>query len=156
AVAVSGAVYVDAGSYGEDIDIAKNLTIEAAGAGAVALESPSAATAMTIEAGCSVSIVGLTIRNSLIGVRVEGGTATISGATIRDNTFGVYVNGGGATISGSLVFANTTGIRFSGGATGSITGNSFDGAASPDNGVDLLLSASAGTLSIGAGNAFDG
>src|SRR5438309_2355980 len=64
AVAAGGAVHVDPGVYSENVTVGKNLSIETAGNGAAALQSQSAGAALTVQSGCSVSIIGLTLRDS--------------------------------------------------------------------------------------------
>ena len=155
AVAIDGFVHIDPGTYLADVDISKDLSIDSIGAGPAILQSQSTA-AITVEPGCTVSLTGLTISNSLIGMRINGGAVTIAGATISGNTIGLSATGGSAAVSGSQIFANTTGIRFAGGATGSISGNGFAGGALPNNSTDLLLAPSAGAVTIDAGNAFAG
>ncbi|MEZ6192668.1 MAG: hypothetical protein R3C45_15445 [Phycisphaerales bacterium] len=47
-------------------------------------------------------------------------------------------------------------MRFINGGGGSVEGNDFDGGAGDDNTTDLLIDASAGTVTIDANNAFAG
>lgn len=155
AVAAGGSVHIDPGTYVADVDVSQNLSIDSIGAAPAILQAQSTA-AVTVESGATVSITGLTISNSLIGIRVNGGAVTIAGATISGNTIGLSATSGSAAVSGSQIYANSTGLRFAGGATGSINGNSFAGGASPNNSTDLLLAASAGSVTIGAGNSFAG
>ena len=73
------------------------------------------------------------------------------------------MDGGSATISGNTIYDNGTGIRFTNGGTGSVSGNAFDDPTSAvepdgdaDNGTDLRLDSSAGTVTIGSNNQFAG
>ncbi|HKD38595.1 MAG TPA: hypothetical protein VKB78_17405, partial [Pirellulales bacterium] len=154
-VAAGGSIHIDPGTYVADVDISKDLSINSVGAGPVNLEAQSTA-AVTVESGCTVSLSGISIRNSPIGVRVNGGMVTISSTTISGNTIGVSAVGGSAVVTESQIFANTTGLRFAGGASGSIAGNSFADGMSPNNETDLQLAPSAGAVTIGGGNAFAG
>ncbi len=92
------------------------------------------------------------------GILVSGSKAT---ATIQNNdasihgfNIGIDVDAGAATITNNHIYDNTTGIRFTSGGNGSVTANNFDGLV--DNGTDLRLDATAGTVAIGAGNIFAG
>lgn len=92
------------------------------------------------------------------GILVSGSKAT---ATIQDNdasihgfNIGIDVDAAAATITNNHIYDNTTGIRFTNGGNGSVSANNFDGLV--DNGTDLRLDATAGTVNIGTGNIFAG
>ena len=64
-----------------------------------------------------------------------------------------------ATISGNHVYGNATGIEFTAGGSGSVGGNDFSGSdvlptPAADNGTDLLIDSTAGSVTVGDGNAF--
>jgi uncharacterized repeat protein (TIGR01451 family) len=105
----------------------------------------------------NVSVSGLTISaSSAAAITVE---AAASGFSLTDDTItasgtGVLVNGGSAAITGNQIYDNGTGISFTGGGSGSVSGNGFSGATA--NGTDLFVDSSAGSVSIGDGNAFAG
>lgn len=111
-------------------------------------------------ASTAVSISGVSITGGDTGILVlqhSGGgavSATISGVTVDDPTVGIDVDGGDATISGSHIFNNGTGIEFIHGGHGSVGTTNFAGATS--NVTDLLIDSTAGSVSIGDGNAFAG
>ncbi|MDB5336673.1 MAG: hypothetical protein JWN70_2292 [Planctomycetaceae bacterium] len=92
------------------------------------------------------------------GILVSGSQATAiiqnNDASIHGFNIGIDVDGGAATITNNHIYDNTTGIRFTNGGNGSVTANNFDGLV--DNGTDLRLDATAGTVAIGAGNIFAG
>ncbi len=103
----------------------------------------------------SANISDTTIADPTTGIDINGGSASISGSTIDNNGTGILVRGGGsATISGDNIYNNGTGIEFTGGGSGSVGSTDFSGAT--DNGVDLLIDTSAGTVGIGDGNSFAG
>src|SRR5262249_47381396 len=58
--------------------------------------------------------------------------------------------------SNNNAYDNTVGIRFGTNGTGSVTGNDFNGGAYPRNSTDLRIANDAGSVTIGAGNAFAG
>ncbi|MFO0789325.1 MAG: right-handed parallel beta-helix repeat-containing protein [Pirellulales bacterium] len=101
------------------------------------------------------------IYNTGTAVHVTGplANAAITGNdnSIHNNVVGIDVDGGTATITGNHFFANTTAIWFhNGGGTGmgSVASNIFDGGMSADNATDLLIQ-NAG-VAIGANNMFAG
>ena len=112
-----------------------------------------------------ITINGVDISAQQVGVYVEAyrsnpGTpvsAVIKNSTITTNTtagIGVEVTGSTAiaTLSNDIVNTNATGIEFTNGGSGSVAGNNFGG--TTDNGTDLLIAATAGTVSIGDANQF--
>jgi hypothetical protein len=116
-------------------------------------------TAVSVAAGSSATVDGSTDENAITGFGsgiLAAGTVSVSGndASIHGNVVGIDVTGT-ATITGNHLYDNGTAIRFRDGGTGSLSGNNFDGPAD-DNDVDLLLAASAGTVTIGSNNAFAG
>ena len=71
---------------------------------------------------------------------IENNNSSISGFDI-----GIDVTGGSATISANHIYDNTTaGIRFTGGGVGTVDDNDFEGDPDPDNGTDILYTATAG------------
>ncbi len=101
------------------------------------------------------------ISGGTTGILVSGAkaSATIIGndGSIYGNTVGIDVNGGTATITNNHIYNNTTGIIFENGGTtgaGSVAGNDFTGATA--NVTDLYIASTAGSVTIGDGNKFDG
>ncbi len=92
------------------------------------------------------------------GIKVSGTDASAdilsNDASIHGNLVGVDVDGGNATVTSNHIYDNATGIRFANGGTGSVTSNTFSG--TTDNGTDLFIASDAGTVTIGANNAFAG
>ncbi len=110
------------------------------------------------------SLTSNTIYSNTTGVKVSGGSPTLTSNTIYGNTTGVLVNGGSSTLVTNHIYDNTTGISFTSGGSGAVStgtgnGNNFDfGSSTPatENSTDLLIGATAGTVTIGDGNAFAG
>ncbi|MFO0949791.1 MAG: right-handed parallel beta-helix repeat-containing protein [Isosphaeraceae bacterium] len=138
--------------------------------------TPKSGTGIYVEApsntiGTTIGGVGAgvsnTISNFATGILVAG-KATIAGntTTISGNAIGIDVNGAGATanINNNVINNNNTGIRFinggttgSGAGTGPVASINFNGAsAATNNGVDLNIAGTAGTVAIGASNQFAG
>ena len=116
-------------------------------------------TGIEVDAGSAATIDGSVDENAISGFHIgilDHGSAIITGnsASIHDNTIGIDVDGGAATITGNHIFNNSTGVRFANSGNGSVSGNDFDGGSDPDNSTDLLIGATAGTVTIGDGNAF--
>src|SRR4029079_10949829 len=82
-------------------------------------------------------------------VTIDGNDNSITG-----NAIGIDVNAGSATINNNHIYDNTVGIRLINGGTASVTSNNFVGG--PDNGTDLQLDSTAGSLTTLTGNAFAG
>jgi SdrD B-like domain/FG-GAP-like repeat/Right handed beta helix region len=118
-------------------------------------------TGVQVTAGSIATIDDSTNDNDIVGfatgIRVQG-SATITGNdnSIHGNAIGIAVNGGSATISNDHIYNNSTGVRVTSGGAASISGNNFDGGPGPDNGTDLLITASAGAVTFGPGNSFAG
>ena len=113
--------------------------------------SPGTPVSLTISGGTAVTggPTGILVGGTHASAVITGNTGSIYG-----NSIGIDVNGGSATISGNHIYGNTTGIKFENGGTGSVSGNDFTG--STANGTDLLIASSAGSVTIGDGNAFAG
>ncbi|HEX6962661.1 MAG TPA: right-handed parallel beta-helix repeat-containing protein [Lacipirellula sp.] len=99
---------------------------------------------ITTGGGTAVLVSGASASANIIG----------NDASIHGNAVGVDVNGGSADVTGNHIFDNSVGVQFRNGGAGSVTGNNFDGAT--DNGADVLIQASAGSVTIGDGNDFAG
>ena len=107
---------------------------------------------------------------SFAGIKVEGANAssdiTGNNGSIHGNLIGIDVDGGSATIIGNHIYDNITGIRFINGGTGSVggaliaDGNNFSDSTpddlDDDNVTDILVDASAGTVTVAANNTFAG
>ena len=115
------------------------VTITASVDGVYVADSASSTThpavSATVENGSSITTVG-----SGIGILVSGANAS-------------------ATITGNHIYGNGTGIEFTAGGSGTVSGNDFSGAnvlpvPAADNGTDLLIDSSAGSITLGDGNAF--
>ncbi len=104
------------------------------------------------------------------GILVSGpaASAIITGndASIHGNVVGIDVDGGSATIAGNHIYDNGTGVWFHNGGAGSVggallvDGNNFDdnvaGDGADDNATDILIDSSAGTVDILGNNQFAG
>src|SRR5207244_3486872 len=101
-----------------------------------------------------------TINGGTSGVVVQGSAASANihdnGASIHGATIGIDVNGGSATITSDHIYDNGTGIRLTNSGTATVTSNNFDGGAGNDNGTDIRLDSTAGTLTLGNGNTLAG
>ncbi len=108
------------------------------------------AVSATIEGNTSITTGG-----GGTGILVSGShaSATISGndGSIYGNVIGIDLEGGSATVSGNHIYDNTTGIKL-GAGTATISSNNFAGAT--DNTTDLLVAG--GTLTALTGNTFAG
>ncbi|MBA3483206.1 MAG: hypothetical protein H0T51_15465, partial [Pirellulales bacterium] len=112
-----------------------------------------------VAAGSVVAIDGSVNENTITGFATgirSAGTLTVHGndASIHGNAVGVDVTAGTAAISNNHIYDNTIGVRFATTGGGSLTNNNFDDAA--DNAADLVIAATAGAVTIGAGNDFAG
>ena len=125
----------------------------------------------SIDSNVALTVSGVSISASTYGVYVHDTSSTYSvAAAIENNTSitttggsgtGVFVSGAkaSATISGNHIYDNGTGIEFTAGGGGALSGNNFafgSGSPATDNGTDLLIASTAGTVTIGDGNAFAG
>ncbi len=136
-IVLSGPAFENANAGG-DLDIAKNLTIQGAGAGAAIIDGGGVDRVFHILSGASVVISGVTIGGGV--ANDENGTLALRDCTVSGNAAGSY--GGGVYTSGTLAISNCT-----------VTGNSGgSGAGIYNNGV-LTVSNSAIT---GNSAAFDG
>ena len=111
-----------------------------------------------VGANASADIGNAVVDDPLVGILINGGSATINGATVTGNTTGIEVESGGkADISNATIYANTVGVDFIGGATGSLSDNTFlnaVGAPAPNTIIDLDIESTAGAVSDLGGNAF--
>jgi len=146
--------YLSAQLPGTDVLIS-GLNINADDVGIWVEDSASNINGSTV----SASITGDTdISTNGTGILVEGPDASASitnnDNSISGNLIGIDVDAGSATITSNHIYDNGTGIRFTNGGNGSVNSNNFDDAT--DNGTDLRLDATAGAVTIGAGNDFAG
>ncbi len=116
-------------------------------------------TGVDVASGSTVTLDGSSSENTIVGFATgvhAVGTVTVSDndASIHGNLVGVDVDGGSASVTSNHIYDNTTGIRFANGGTGSVTSNTFSG--TTENGTDLFIASDAGTVTIGANNAFAG
>jgi fibronectin-binding autotransporter adhesin len=117
--------------------------------------------AATTAAG-NVTISGNDLTGFNTGVFVAAAnTANISGniGSINGNVIGIDVNGGSASITSNSIYDNGTGIRVTNGGTVTALSdiNFFDGSATdPDNNRDLQLTSTAGAVTFGNNLAFRG
>ena len=93
--------------------------------------------------------IGATIDGYAVEVTIDSNDASFHG-----NLVGIDVDGGSATITGNSIYDNTTGIRFTNSGTGSVGDNDFDNAA--DNLTDLRIDSTAGVVTIDDGNQYAG
>jgi autotransporter-associated beta strand protein len=132
-------------------------TISGSTVAAVKVEGQSGTPGVNVTIQGNTQLVG-SANATDTGVLVTGTAAT---ATIQNNSasvhgfnIGIDVNGGMATVANNHIYDNTTGVRFTNGGNGSVTANNFNDVT--DNGTDLRLDSSAGTVAIGADNDFAG
>ncbi len=133
------------------------VDITATDIGVYVLDSPSNTNGSSVFA----TITGdteITTGGTGTGIKVEGADASAdildNDASIHGNLIGIDVDTGSATINNNHIYDNGTGVRFINGGSGSLADNNFVGPA--DNDTDLFLDATAGTVTIGANNAFAG
>jgi len=81
-------------------------------------------------------------------------TIDSNAASIHGNVIGIDVDGGSATITSNSIYDNTTGIRFSNSGIGSVSDNDFNN--TNDNTTDILVETTSGTVTIGDGNQYAG
>ncbi len=142
AVVTGGTVKVAAGSYVENVNITKALTLGGAGMGQTVLKAPSALSgnAVSIEAS-SVTLSDLSIADSFYGLQLKGtsNNVTVNRVAFDNNSYGVR-NGTSvradnfrmlnSTITGGLVgFQTYNGYQMVGGApvaTGSFANALFE------------------------------
>ena len=120
AAASSGdTVYIQSGSYTENVSVGKNLTLQ----GVFDTTSDSATTLtgnLSITAG-TVAVKDLTISGgSGTGITISAGSVSLSQDTISGYTTGVDVSGGSLTATQNIITSNTTGVSVDSGA-GSVT-----------------------------------
>jgi Abnormal spindle-like microcephaly-assoc'd, ASPM-SPD-2-Hydin len=116
AVAASGAtISVAAGTYPETVTVPLSLTLVGAGASRTIVDGQQSGTAVTVNAGATVAISGVTIQNgsgSYGGGISNSGTVTLASSTIVSNTtttsYGSGGGGGGIYNTGTLTLTNTT------------------------------------------------
>ena len=146
-------VLTGAVTYAGNLTIAKNLTLQAFGAGTPSIVGTTGA-GITVASGFAASITGLAVSGFTTDISVLG-SATISSDTISGATRGVDLAGTTATstVTGSTIFGNTTGVVFESGNGGTFGSNTFIGATA--NGTDLRLASGAGAVTLG-GNKFAG
>ena len=102
------------------------------------------------------------VKNATVaGILASGGQASATvqnnDASIFGNPIGIDVDGGTATVQNNHIYDNGIGVRFTNGGTGTVNnGNNFDGGAGDDNGTDIQLTASAGTVLASPNNSFAG
>ncbi|HEY0081279.1 MAG TPA: Calx-beta domain-containing protein, partial [Pyrinomonadaceae bacterium] len=129
-VASGGTVNVAAGTYDEDVNVNKTLSLLGAGAGATHLRGPIGGSATTLFVTASnATVVGFTITRlgnnttdwnnpglNSIGVAMQG--QSVTGVVIRDNVITGNRNGldindsGGHTIRNNVIDFNRTGFIF--------------------------------------------
>ena len=130
-----------------------------AGGNANALDGRGVAIAATLAAG-TVTVSGNDVTGFPKGITVAAGNAaTISNNTpsIHGNAIGIDVDGGSASITGNHIYDNGIGVRVqNSGTVTDLDTNDFDGGAGTDNGIDLQILASAGTVAVPTTNAFAG
>src|SRR5205085_2089147 len=102
----------------------------------------------------NTTIAGATATGILVSGANASAVITGNSASVLKNLIGIDVDGGSATITNNHISSDGTGIRFTNGGSGSVSGNNFDGGASPDNGADLRIDSTAGAVTIGAANVF--
>src|SRR5262249_40673208 len=101
-----------------------------------------------------------------VGTGSVGTTDAVSGANaVHGFATGVKVNGGATTVVGTSIYQNTTGVLVTNAGTlTSLATNDFRGpntglngaGDADDNGTDLRLDTTAGTVTVGSNNRFAG
>jgi len=132
-------ILIAPGSYGAGFTVGKSVSLIGSGESQTSLSGGQAA--VTISAGVTVGILGLTISDAETGV-VNLGTLTLRTSTIRDNGngdvgVGGIINDGTLTLRDSAIIHNhgpqVAGIRNSGSATIVATVLDRNGAMGPAN-----------------------
>ena len=129
--------------------------------------SITASTTGVVVGGTSqVDIQGTTITTGGTGTGVlvqASGNAEIDSTgglnTISNNLVGIDLNGGTATVLGNAIYGNSVaGVRIANLGVADIQDNDFEGLTNPDNAIDLQLAVTAGLLVGGVliGNTFAG
>jgi len=150
--------YGDGGLPGTDVTIS-GVDISAVDVGIWVQDSASNTNGSTVHANITNDTNITTLGT---GVLVDGAAASASVTnndnSINGNLIGIDVDAGSATVSTNHIYDNGTGVRFTNGGSGSVSGNDFDDDPSTDgdNGTDLRIDATAGSVTIGAGNSFAG
>jgi len=111
-------VSVAAGTYGEHVTIATSLTLAGAGAGQTIVDGSATGTAISVTAGVSVMIAGLTVQNGVGNISypasgggiVNAGTLTVADSVISHNGGSAggpgLINRGALTLRRSIVSDN--------------------------------------------------
>ncbi|MGB4849336.1 MAG: GEVED domain-containing protein, partial [Saprospiraceae bacterium] len=92
-----------------------------------------------------------TITGASTGIYVNGGPGSANihdnNATISGSVIGIDVDAASATITNNSIYNNGIGVRFTNGGNGTVNNlNNFDGGINPDNGRDIQLTSTAGTV----------
>jgi hypothetical protein len=134
AVGAGGSVNVAAGAYTEQVTIARNLTLNGAGAAGMTIQAPASLTSgdeISIAGGDVVALSGFTVEGAggSTGVGDNGGTLTASSITVTGFLTGIaVVDHGAATITDSALTNNVAGI-----VAGNSAGDSSNVTAHDDN-----------------------
>jgi len=110
-------IRVDNGTYYENLDITKSLTINGNDNNSTLIASRPDAHALSIRNINSANISGMSITGSMFnlmaGINVEDSSnVNISGVNIYDNNFGVYIyNSSGITVREATIHNNDIGLR---------------------------------------------
>ncbi len=113
-VAASGAtIHVAAGTYRETVTIPTSLTLAGAGPSSTILDGNQSGTVVTVNAGVTVAITGVTLQNGVAsrstiaggGLFIDGGSVALTNSTVISNSARF---GGGIYNSGTLTMTNSS------------------------------------------------
>jgi Bacterial Ig domain len=140
-------IMIGAGTYPVNVEIAKSLTLQGAGAGETILDGGSISSALIVDAGATVNVQGVTVQrggdpdaqtpggiivrgnvsvsdcqitNNVIGILNDGGVVQVVRTTISNNRADVSGLGGGILSSGETTLSYSTVSANSGTGTGGI------------------------------------
>jgi nitrous oxidase accessory protein NosD len=132
----------------------------ASAAGVYVKDNPSNSNSATVHANIQNDTNILNCGTGILITGADAGADVLNNDnSIHGNLIGIDVNGGSATITNNHIYDNGTGIRFTNSGSGSVTGNDFNDAlvdVGDDNDTDLMIDGTAGAVSIGAANKFAG
>ncbi|MEP7195509.1 MAG: T9SS type A sorting domain-containing protein [Saprospiraceae bacterium] len=134
-----------------------SITPKIGGIGVRVLDSPSSSHNLVLAAvqgDCEIIQIG----NTGVGVSIENSnanaTVSYNDASIHGFAIGINVNGGTSSINNNHIYDNGIGIQFINGGNGNVNTNVFNDVI--DNGTDVLVTSTAGSVVATANNWFAG